>query len=186
MRSRLGHVAMVAKFWMTTNRWRHLKVYNHYFKLHRSYSISLNLENLGEVFFGTVSMYLSLEKESDNFCVVFTYSIKRVREIRKFHVVVVQRRKRNVQNSVMHVQSCCLLIWTYYFLPFFLPSPSSLVLCYHGNVTSHFPLYYVPKKLIYYDVVPWLHLPFRGNSLKCNLNPRFPFLTFCEWKLMTV
>ena len=51
-----------------------------------------------------------LEKESDNFCVVLTYSIKRAREIRKFHVVVVQRRQRNVQNSVMHVQSCCLLI----------------------------------------------------------------------------
>ena len=30
--------------------------------------------------------YLSVEDEKDNFCVVFTYSIKRVREIRKFHV----------------------------------------------------------------------------------------------------
>ena len=29
------------------------------------------------------------------------------REIRQFHVVVVQRRQRNVQKSVMHVQSCC-------------------------------------------------------------------------------
>ena len=29
------------------------------------------------------------------------------REIRHFHVVVVQRRQRNVQTSVMHVQSCC-------------------------------------------------------------------------------
>ena len=47
--------------------------------------------------------YLSLEKESDNFCVVLTYSIKRAREIRKFRVLVVQRRQRNVQNSVMHV-----------------------------------------------------------------------------------
>ena len=53
---------------------------------------------------------VSLENERDNFCVVFTYSIKRAREISKFHVVVVQRRQRNVQNSVMHVQSCCLLI----------------------------------------------------------------------------
>ena len=53
--------------------------------------------------------YLSFKKESDNFCDVFTYSIKRAREIRKFHVVVVQRRQINVQNSVMHVQSCCLL-----------------------------------------------------------------------------
>ena len=46
----------------------------------------------------------------DNFCVAFIYSIKRAREIRKFLVLVVQRRERNVQNSVMHVQSCCLLI----------------------------------------------------------------------------
>ena len=32
-------------------------------------------------------------------------------EIRQFHVVVVQRRQRNVQKSVMHVQRCfaCLL-----------------------------------------------------------------------------
>ena len=29
------------------------------------------------------------------------------REIRHFHVVVVQWRQRNVQKSVMHVQSCC-------------------------------------------------------------------------------
>ena len=28
-------------------------------------------------------------------------------EIRQFHVAVVQRRQRNVQKSVMHVQSCC-------------------------------------------------------------------------------
>ena len=62
--------------------------------------------------------YLSLEKESDNFCVVFTYSIKRAREIKKFHVVVVQRRQRNVQNSVMHVQSCCLLTETLFFCPY--------------------------------------------------------------------
>ena len=36
---------------------------------------------------------------------MFTFSTKR--EIRHFHVVVVQRRQRNVQKSVMHVQSCC-------------------------------------------------------------------------------
>ena len=34
--------------------------------------------------------------------------------IRHFHVVVVQRRKRNVQ-SVMHVQSCCFANETYCF-----------------------------------------------------------------------
>ena len=45
--------------------------------------------------------YLSLSK-----CCVH---LKRVREISTFHVVV-QRRQRNVQNSVMHVQSCRLLL----------------------------------------------------------------------------
>ena len=35
--------------------------------------------------------YLSLEKESETFCVVFAYSVKPTREIRKFHVAVVQR-----------------------------------------------------------------------------------------------
>ena len=45
-------------FWMTTNRKSHLKVYLHYFKLHRSYSISLNLANLGEIFFGIVSIII--------------------------------------------------------------------------------------------------------------------------------
>ena len=40
---------------------------------------------------------------------MFTYSIKRACEIRKFYVAVVQRRQRNVQNSVMHVQSCCFV-----------------------------------------------------------------------------
>ena len=42
--------------------------------------------------------YLSLEKE--NCCVVFTYSIKRAREIGKIHVAVVQQRLRNIQKSV--------------------------------------------------------------------------------------
>ena len=36
---------------------------------------------------------------------MFTSSINR--EIRKFHVLVVQRQERNVQKIVMHVQSCC-------------------------------------------------------------------------------
>ena len=33
-----------------------------------------------------VYRYLSLKQESDNFCVLFAYSIKRAREIRKFAV----------------------------------------------------------------------------------------------------
>ena len=44
---------------------------------------------------------------------MFTYSIKR--EFRHFHVVVVHKRKRNVQKGVMHVQSCCFGYETYRF-----------------------------------------------------------------------
>ena len=93
--------------------------------------------------------YLSLEKEKETFCVVFTYSIKRAREVRKFHVAVVQRWLKNVQKSVMHVSSCCFtnINLLLFFLPFLLPSLLSLPnvpfvviqkFCYHGNLTSHF------------------------------------------------
>ena len=88
--------------------------------------------------------YVSLEQEKQNFCVVVTNSIKRAREIRKFHVAVVQQRLRNVQKSVMHVQR-------WFFCQskpiVFCHSPSPLQklpivviqkFCYHGNVTSHF------------------------------------------------
>ena len=44
-------------------------------------------------------------------------SDRKTGEMRKFHVVVVQRQ-RNVQKSVMHVQSCCfanLDLWIFFF-----------------------------------------------------------------------
>ena len=45
------------------------------------------------------------EKEKEKFVFrLFTSSIKR--EIRHFHAVIVQWRQRNVQKSVLHVQSC--------------------------------------------------------------------------------
>ena len=46
-----------------------------------------------------------LERERKVRRSLFTFSIKR--DIRNFHVVVVQWRQRNVQKSVMHVQSSC-------------------------------------------------------------------------------
>ena len=72
----------------------------------RSYSISYNLSKVGEIFWdlNTKRPYLILEKES--FCAAFAYSIKRAREIRKFQVADLQRRLRNVQKRVMHLQSC--------------------------------------------------------------------------------
>ena len=38
-------------------------------------------------------------KRKENFCFVFTQSIRQAREIRMFHVAIVQRRLRNVQKG---------------------------------------------------------------------------------------
>ena len=43
----------------------------------------------------------------ENSCAVFTNSIEWAREIRKFQVSDLQRRLKNVQKSMMHMQSCC-------------------------------------------------------------------------------
>ena len=51
--------------------------------------------------------FSQVESGKDNFSVVFTYSIKRAYGIRKFHVEVVQRRQRNVQNSALHELLFC-------------------------------------------------------------------------------
>ena len=92
---------------------------SHFFKRHRSYQgdgllILYNFITFVKCWqhfqgLNRKGPYLSWGKENGNFCVVFTYSysIKRAREIRKFHVAVMQRRLKNVQKSAVHVQSCC-------------------------------------------------------------------------------
>ena len=61
-----------------------------------------------------------LGKEKESPCLVVLSSTKR--EIRHFHILVMQRQQRNVQKSVMHVQSCCfanlnLLLFFLFWLP---------------------------------------------------------------------
>ena len=51
-------------------------------------------------------LYQSSGKEREGRCLVFTCLTQR--EIRHFHVVVVQQRQRNLQKRVMPLQSCCL------------------------------------------------------------------------------
>ena len=123
---------------------------SHCFKLHWSYLISFNLSNVDEILCGINQKgpsCLSLEKEKENFCVVLTYSIKRARETRMFYVAVVQQRLRNVQKSVMHVQSCYFANLN---LLLFCCSPLQKLpvvviqkFCFHGNVTSHFSSLFV-------------------------------------------
>ena len=92
---------------MTTNQTHHLQ------KWVCTVSTSLILFNFISFFkmFVKVSGFESertvskLEKEKENFCVV--YSKKWAREIRKFPVAVLQWWQRNVQKSLMQMQSCC-------------------------------------------------------------------------------
>ena len=58
-------------------------------------------------------LHSSLERERKFRRSLFASSKKR--EIRHFHVVVTQWRQRNVQKSVMHVQSCCIAHQAYCF-----------------------------------------------------------------------
>ena len=51
----------------------------------------------------SIGSYQSSGKEKETCCFVFPFSTKP--EIRHYHVVVVQRRLRNAQKSVLHVQS---------------------------------------------------------------------------------
>ena len=50
-------------------------------------------------------LHQSSGKEKESCCLLFPFSTKR--EMKQFHVVVVQRRQRNEQESVMHVQGYC-------------------------------------------------------------------------------
>ena len=85
------------------------KVNSRCFKIHYSYSMSVNLSNIVEIFRAWIlKMTVSKFKtEIDNGC-LFTSSRKR--KIWQFHVVVEQKRQRKVQKSFMHVQSCCFAL----------------------------------------------------------------------------
>ena len=76
------------------------------FKLYRAYSISFNSYKCWPVSLelNSKALYQSSGKKKESCRFVLPSSTKR--EIRHFHVVVVKRRQRNVQKSVMHVQSC--------------------------------------------------------------------------------
>ena len=97
-------------------RWlrkRHLKSDVALQKIYRDCSISFNSSNVGNFFFflelNCRRLYQSSGKEKESRCPLFTSSTKR--EIRNFHVVVVQWRQSNVQKSVIHVQI------VFFFLP---------------------------------------------------------------------
>ena len=83
------------------------KVNSRCLKLYCVSSMSFDSSNAGKFFseLNSKGLYQNSAKEKESCCLVFPSLTKY--EIRHFHVIVVERRQRNVQKSVMHVQICC-------------------------------------------------------------------------------
>ena len=81
------------------------------FKLYRAYFISFNSSNGGHLFLelNTKRFYQSCGKEKESSCLMLTSSTKR--KISHFHVVVVYRQQRNVQNARCTCKVVALLIY---------------------------------------------------------------------------
>ena len=69
--------------------------------------------------FNSKGLYQSSGKEKESSCLVFPSLTKREIRHSQVLIVVVQRRLRNVQKSVIHVQDCCFAKYKpIAFLPF--------------------------------------------------------------------
>ena len=79
------------------------------FKIHRSYSKSLLSINVNEFSWSWIvkdCIVSNFKKRIlENHCLAFIFSTKR--KIRQFCVMVILWQQRNVQKSVIQVQSCC-------------------------------------------------------------------------------
>ena len=90
---------MVAKFLDDNKSKRHLKSGRALFQLHRSYLISLNLSNDGEIFWVESERTVPYFRKRKRKFLCYSHRLHKAG-------AVVQQRLRNVQKSVMHVQSC--------------------------------------------------------------------------------
>ena len=104
-------------------------------KPYHAYSNSFSSSNVGKFFWSWILKTVSkFRKRKGKFLShVFTSSTKS--EIRHFHVVVAQRRQRNVQKSMIRGQRCCInQSEPIAFFPFSLPSPPSLLKLPHEGL----------------------------------------------------
>ena len=87
------------------------KVNSHFFSLYQ-----MRANPSGAEFLSTI--YPSSRERKFSHCLFKSFT---KREIRHFHVVVLQWRQKNVQPSVMHVQSCCFALSSHFFFTFSSP-----------------------------------------------------------------
>ena len=96
------------------------------FKIHCSYSTSFNVSNVGKFFWiWILKGCMWVEKRIRKAVDLCSRPLKK--KICQFHFVAAQQRQRNVQKSVLHVQSCCFVNLNIAFMTFSLPSSTSLL-----------------------------------------------------------
>ena len=145
---------------------------SHCFKLHRSYLISFNLSNFGEIFWIESEKTVSkLRKKKRKFlCCVHPLDLEEGGEIKKFHVAVVQQRPRNDVQKKRDARASCsitnlnLLLFCCCRAPYCCDPET-----YHSNVTSHFSSLFSLKvvervRVTYYAC---LLLMFRFRKIVC-------------------
>ena len=103
MEKRLRHVAVVAKFLddnkLKTSLKKGIRTISNFIDVIEFHLTCQMLAKFPEVESERIVSKFRKRRRAFNFCVVFTYSIKRASEIRKFHVAVVQRRLGNVKKK---------------------------------------------------------------------------------------
>ena len=142
----LRHVAMVETFLDDNKPKLHLLNENsHCFKLHRSYSLSFNLSNVGEIFW--IQSERKRKRKRNFLCCVHLLrkagSVKLEVSCRSRAMMAIKCAKKRHALAQLLFTNINLLP----FLPFSSPSPSLLTklpfvviqkFLYHGNVTSYF------------------------------------------------
>ena len=142
----LRHVAMVETFLDDNKLKLHLKNENsHCFKLHRSYSLSFNLSNVGEIFW--IQSERKRKRKRNFLCCVHLLrkagSVKLEVSCRSHAMMAIKCAKKRHARAQLLFTNINLLP----FLPFSSSSPSLLTklpsvviqkFLYHGNMTSYF------------------------------------------------
>ena len=103
------------------------KVKSRGLKVNRAYSISFDSSMVGKFFWSLILKDCIKGPEKKRKLVLLCSRPRQIVKLGTYMFVVVQRRLRNVQKRVVHVQSCYLPKKLIAFLLFSLPSPLSML-----------------------------------------------------------
>ena len=129
----------------------------HCFKLHWFYSISFDKSNIGKISGPESKTTVSeFTKRKTKFLCSVHLLHKAGATIRKFHVAVVQWQLRNVQRSVMHIQSYCFA------------NLNLLLFCHSHCGRHHLCLTLLLSSKNFATMLTWHHTSplYRGNQKK--------------------